>query len=239
MRQSMNKQPKLFDVDREITEAVECLQASYTKPDYEPDNPSNNANEPLTEEAFDSAANALIKPFAEAFRKGLAHHKPIHADSLCYANGLMRVKELRGIAKKLLSGMKKLNPAGVIITENDMDISDDGATLGGQNYLMLSGERGYITINDQCKYKYDNFDFEVDTKQGAKNRVRVLEVLNIATFAVKTLAKFDKYDWIRLLSNTEESPIIDGNFFVINERGYYYITNNVSIYRFQKGIVWI
>lgn len=61
----------LFDVDRETAEALECLQASYTKPDYEPDSP-NNADE-LTEEAFNSAADALIKPFAAAFRKGFAN----------------------------------------------------------------------------------------------------------------------------------------------------------------------
>jgi len=61
----------LFDLDRETAEALDCLRASYTNPNYEPDSP-NKADE-LTEEAFNSAADNLIKPFADAFRKGFAH----------------------------------------------------------------------------------------------------------------------------------------------------------------------
>jgi len=61
----------LFDEDREIAEAVECLRATYSKPDYEPESP-NDADE-LTDEAFTAAADALIKPFAAAFRKGFGN----------------------------------------------------------------------------------------------------------------------------------------------------------------------
>lgn len=61
----------LFDEKREIAEAIACLQATYSEPDYEPENP-NEADE-LTEDALIGAADALIKPFAAAFRKGFAH----------------------------------------------------------------------------------------------------------------------------------------------------------------------
>jgi len=63
--------PELFNEEREIAEALECLRATYSKPDYEPESP-NDADE-LTDAAFTAAADALIKPFAAAYRKGFAH----------------------------------------------------------------------------------------------------------------------------------------------------------------------
>jgi hypothetical protein len=61
----------LFNEDSEIAEALECLQATYSNPGYEPDSP-NDADE-LTDADFTAAADALIKPFATAFRKSFAH----------------------------------------------------------------------------------------------------------------------------------------------------------------------
>jgi len=65
----MNNEP--FDEEREIADAVACLRATYSEPDYEPESP-NDADE-LTDEAFTVAADTLIKPFASAFRKGFTH----------------------------------------------------------------------------------------------------------------------------------------------------------------------
>jgi hypothetical protein len=62
---------QVFDEEREIAEALDCLRATYSKSDYEPDSP-NDADE-LTDEAFTTAADALIKPFAAAYRKAFAN----------------------------------------------------------------------------------------------------------------------------------------------------------------------
>ena len=56
-----------FDEEREIGEAIECLKSAYSEPDYEPENP-NHAEE-LTDEAFAKSADALITPFAMAFKR--------------------------------------------------------------------------------------------------------------------------------------------------------------------------
>jgi len=63
----MTGQPYLFDEEREVAEAVECLRATYSEPDYDMENP--NDSDELTDEALTASADALIKPFATAFRK--------------------------------------------------------------------------------------------------------------------------------------------------------------------------
>jgi hypothetical protein len=67
----MSTEHDVFDEKKEIAEALDCLRATYSKPDYDPGS-SNNADE-LTDAALTASADALIKPFATAFRK-------------CYAN---------------------------------------------------------------------------------------------------------------------------------------------------------
>lgn len=55
----------VFDEGQEIAEAVECLRATYSDPDYDIKN-ANDSDE-LTDEALTESADAIIKPFAAAF----------------------------------------------------------------------------------------------------------------------------------------------------------------------------